>query len=189
MAHWRRQYHSQGWENVPDHVAAKVPQVPNKYLDLQAPKRGPQNRNYGLPENLQTVLEGQVNRLAEGEHGIMARSDHVTRHDLVETVQWLQETVNKEIDSEKAAVQDRNRERLSSFAQASGEMSWEELADQMEIEPGYIKSKDFRHVAMKFSKGRGYTKQATNASGTYLPYDDAQMQESPGTTVFFVSGI
>ena len=100
-----------------------------------------------------------MNRLAEGEHGIMARSDHVTRHDLVETVQWLQETVNKEIDSEKAAVQDRNRERLSSFAQASGEMSWEELADQMD------------------------------ASGTYLPYDDAQMQESPGTTVFFVSGI
>lgn len=66
--HWRRSYHMHNWEAIPDRVAAKVGQVPNKYKKLAgAPTsqlKGPRERVYKLPEK----LEEEVRR--PGSHGL-----------------------------------------------------------------------------------------------------------------------
>eukprot|EP00438_Fugacium_kawagutii_P023058 Skav217734 [mRNA] locus=scaffold906:22623:24710:+ [translate_table: standard] len=182
LSHWRRQYETLEWETIPDHVAAKISQIPNKYRVARGAKvKGPKPENYKLPSNLEDLLQRQLEGLVEGEASCMPRSEQVKMSDLQHTVSWLCEQVNTAVGEEVTEINKQNKELLLSYVR--GEIAKEEVAKAWKHEPPKIKAVSMKHLARKFAKNMGYSKQATNTSGNYLEYDDEKMKESFGFCV------
>ena len=177
--HWKKQYYKYNWESLPDHIAARVSQVPNRFRKLAAGPgavlKGPSPKNYDIPASVGEVLEKQLDVLIEGENEAMPRAEHVNKKDLESSIEWLCNQVNAAVTVEQKEVEKRNKERLSNFANADG--SAEDLAEQFEVEPKVIKAKDFKHLAHKLAAQKGLSKQSCNTSGNYLSFNDVKMQE------------
>lgn len=57
LAHWRRAYAEMDWEAVPDTVAAKVSQLPNKFRKASGAKlKGPGMGAYHLPASIEKIM-------------------------------------------------------------------------------------------------------------------------------------
>lgn len=60
LSHWRRQYVDHNWEGVPNEVAAKISQLPNKFkAEVGASLKGPKATNYQLPSEVEDELVRQ----------------------------------------------------------------------------------------------------------------------------------
>ncbi len=177
-SHWKKQYRQHDWESIPDSVAARISQVPNKYRQLGGTVKGPQSSKYSIPPEVEDKLKDQIERLIEGEHACMPRAEHVTVADVSYTLQWLCHEVNSEVDSFKTKVAEANRDLLERFS--NGEVSPEELAQLFQREPSNVCVKDYDHLARKFIRKNQYSKQGLNTSGNYLSFDDERMKECLG---------
>ena len=107
----------------------------------------------------------------------MPRADKVSADDVQHTLEWLSKEVNVHAEKLQKQIREENREAMIKFS--SGNMTREDFIASWKEEPSRIKTKQFRHMARKFNKRRGYTKQRVNTSGSYLEYDDAKMQQRP----------
>ena len=177
-SHWRKLYHKYDWESIPDAVAARISQIPNRYrLKPGCKKKGPASKNYELPPELEGALKDQIDRLVDGEHACMPRAEHVTVADVTHTLEWLCDEINAEVKHQSIEVSDENRQLVQQYQR--GTISKEELADSFKNQPKKLVIKDYKHLARKFLKKNKFSKQACNTSGNYLPFDDERMKESP----------
>lgn len=173
--HWRRQYHREQWEQLPDTVASKCSHVPNSWRKKHGlDPKGP-SKNYTLPPKVSDLLEAQLLELISGTGAVMPRRDHVTKRDIEVSLSWVKTVLNKEITEQRGQIREQNEALLRSFT--SGAISQKELAEGWKREPQPLKNKCLRTLQKKFAKSSGLTKQACNTSGNYLPYDDPQMCE------------
>lgn len=108
----------------------------------------------------------------------MPRNDKVCLDDLTHTIEWLCNEIQTQTSTERTRVQKENREVMAKYCQ--GDISVSDLLSQLKKEPVNIKTKCFRHMARKFVKREGYTKQRPNTSGSYLNYHDEKMKEQLG---------
>ena len=175
--HWRQKYTRERWEDVPDDVAARVSQLPNKFRRrLRLKLKGPGSQ-YEVPSEMQMALAGQFEKLVSGECSIMPRSDHVTSRDLKDSMTWLVSKLNKEVRFQTQEVEKNNADLLQSFS--AGDIDAQGLSEKWRSTPKEMKAKTVRHLVHKFKKASQVTKQACNTSGNYLPFDDVQMQQCP----------
>lgn len=180
LSHWRKQYHLHAWETIPDRVAAHISQVPNRYRLKGGTAKGPSPTKYTLPPKVEYVLRNQLSNLVEGEHLAMPRAEHVTKNDVAHTLEWLCDKVNDQVKSQRATIEDENKELLQAFEH--GQISREELANSYKSPPSKLVIKDFDNAARKFLKESQYTKQKLNTSGNYLDFDDEKMKAYLGST-------
>lgn len=183
--HWKRQYHKENWEQLPDIIASKCSQVPNSWRRKHGLQPKGPYKNYTLPPKMSELLEDQLLELISGTGAVMPRSDHVTKRDLEVSLAWVQKVLNEEISKQGGKIREQNEALLQSFT--SGAISQKELAEGWKTEPQKLKSRCMRSLQKKFSKACGLTRQCCNTSGNYLPYDDPQMCEKldgTGNTVF-----
>eukprot|EP00438_Fugacium_kawagutii_P013434 Skav230505 [mRNA] locus=scaffold2083:167902:171745:- [translate_table: standard] len=173
-AHWRKLYFVQKWKDVPPEVAAKCSTLPNKYrAKVHQPLKGPGNGHYGLPPEVEAELQRLLEELTEGKNATMRRSDKVCYKDIDSTLEYLKTEVNRQAQSLQQEIQSKNQKLLLDFC--SGKINEQDLCAKWSNEPRLVKNKDFHHMRKNFVKKLGWSKQACNTSGSYLPYDDAKM--------------
>ena len=105
----------------------------------------------------------------------MPRAELVTKGDVAHTLQWLCEKYNEAVGEEKSKRDADNM--LLAAAYSKGEIDVQSLASKWQPRLPCLNVKDFQHLATKFTRNHGYTKQATNTSGQYLEFNDIKMQE------------
>ena len=106
----------------------------------------------------------------------MLRSEQVRKSDVRGTLQWLCKKVNEAV--EEVGEEDRKFNQNLSAGFYNGDISKDDLISQWKFSPKPLNVKNFHHMARKFCKGHGYTKQATNTSGNYLEFSDVKMQQN-----------
>lgn len=128
---------------------------------------------FGFPQR-------QLQRLVEGESVCMPRAEQVRKADVRHTLQWICEKFNAAASMEADKRTEHNMALAADFCSGkmtAEQMTAEQLAGQWKEKSTILKIKDYKHLARKFLKKNGYTKQATNTSGNYLAYDDEKMIE------------
>lgn len=174
-SHWKAQYFKFGWEDVPDSVAARFSQLPNKYRAKGGLAKGPKSCKFNIPGKVEQVVVNHVEALVEGENSCMTRSEHISGKDLECTLKWICDAVNEAVDKESCEVKKRNQDLLVKYSR--DEVSLDDAMAGIEKAPQRIEAKSVRHVAARFKKKHAYSKQSCNTAGNYLAYEDPVMEE------------
>eukprot|EP00438_Fugacium_kawagutii_P013708 Skav202231 [mRNA] locus=scaffold2988:97814:110466:+ [translate_table: standard] len=104
-----------------------------------------------------------MEELTSGHNEAMRRSEKVSSKDVEHTMEWLSQEVNTAAASLQEKSEAENRETLAKFC--NGDINLDDLAANWKDAPKQVKSKCFQHMAKKFTRKQGYTKQKTNTSG------------------------
>jgi len=174
-SHWKAQYKKFCWEDVPDGVAARFSQLPNKYRAKGGVVKGPKTSKFNVPDKIESAVVNHIESLVEGENSCMQRSEHISGKDLQVTLGWICDQVNEAVKQESVEVKKRNQDLLAKYSR--DEISLDDVLIAMEKAPQLIEAKSVRHVAGRFKKKHAYSKQSVNTAGNYLTFDDPVMEE------------
>lgn len=173
----RALHHRWQWNMIPDKLASKWIQVPNKWKRAfkNAPLKGRCPDTHGLPSEVEEMIAKVIIDLTEGESSTFRRAEPVDFSDLAETMRVAVEAVNEEVAVSLEDVRRHNQSLLSELA--NGSIEAEECEDGLLEEPKPVSLKSIPNMVRSLKKKYGFSRQKVNTAGTYLEPDDPVMLE------------